>query len=231
MEWIKANACCIVLAKGKSYPWALFSLFGIWYLWLQRNKRMFQSPQTYLHLCKTVESQVYEYWYCVLEHANPRIGATIAIGWVKPPVNWVKLNTNGSTLGSPGLAGGGGLIWDYHGNWVLGFARAIGFTSSIAAKLWAIRDGLTQCCNVSLEAVEVEIDASATVSLVSQATHTNDELSSLIDDCRNLMKNIPQVRLKHCFREAKPLHKCPREVWSLYGGWFYCFWIPSFSNC
>ena len=84
----------------------------------------------------------------------------------------------------------------------MGFARAIGFTSSIAAKLWAIRDGLTRCCNVSLEAVEVEIDASATVSLVSQATHTNGELSSLIDDCRNLMKNIPQVRLKHCFREA-----------------------------
>ena len=81
----------------------------------------------------------------------------------------------------------------------MGFARAIGFTSSIAAKLWAIRDGLTQCCNVSLEAVEVEIDASAMVSLVSQATHTNDELSSLIDDCRNLMKNIPRVRLKHCF--------------------------------
>ena len=110
MEWIKANACCTVLAEGKSYPWALFFLFGIWYLWLQRNKRMFQSPQTYLHLCKTVESQVYEYWYCVLELANPRIGATIAIGWVKPPVNWVKLNTNGSALGSPGLAGGGGLI-------------------------------------------------------------------------------------------------------------------------
>jgi len=50
--------------------------------------------------------------------------------------------------------------------------------------------------------VEVEIDASAAVSLLSQATHTNGELSSFIDDCRNLMKSIPQVRLKHCFREA-----------------------------
>jgi len=29
MEWIKANACCTVLAKGKSYPWALFFLSGI----------------------------------------------------------------------------------------------------------------------------------------------------------------------------------------------------------
>uniref|UniRef100_A0A7N2L4Y7 Uncharacterized protein n=1 Tax=Quercus lobata TaxID=97700 RepID=A0A7N2L4Y7_QUELO len=73
MEWIKANACCTVLAKGKSYPWAHFFLFGIW----------------------------------------PR--STIAVGWVKPPVNWVKLNMNSSTLGNPVLAGGEGLIRDCHG--------------------------------------------------------------------------------------------------------------------
>ena len=73
---------------------------------------------------------------------------------------------------------------------------------SIVAELKAVRDGLTQCCNISLVAVEVEIDASVAVFLLSQATHTNGEFSSLIDDRRNLMKNIPQVRLKHCFREV-----------------------------
>ena len=71
MEWIKSNSCCTMLAKGKSYPWAHFFLFGICYLWLQRNKRMFQSPQTYMNLCKTMESQVYEYWYCVRDMQIP----------------------------------------------------------------------------------------------------------------------------------------------------------------
>ena len=57
-----------------------------------------------------MESQVYEYWYCVLDHANPKLGFTFAVGRVKPPVNWVKLNTDGSAQGNPGLAEGGGLI-------------------------------------------------------------------------------------------------------------------------
>ncbi|KAK7821734.1 putative ribonuclease h protein [Quercus suber] len=65
-----------------------------------------------------------------------------------------------------------------------------------------IRDGLARCCHLSLQAVEVEVDASVAVSLLSQDVHTNGEFSSLIDDCRNLMKNIHQVWLKQCFREA-----------------------------
>ena len=77
---------------------------------------MFQSSQTYLNLCKTVELQVYEYWYCVLEHANPRPCSTIAVGWLKLLVNCVKLNTDGSTLGNPVLVRGEGLIRDCHGN-------------------------------------------------------------------------------------------------------------------
>ena len=202
MEWIKVNTCCNVLAKGKSYSWAQFFLFGIWHLWLHRNKRMFQPPQTPQNLFKIVESQVYKYWYCVLDHANPKLGFTFAVGRVKPPVNWVKLNTDGSAQGNPGLAEGGGLIRDCHGNWISGFARAIGLPSSIVAELWAIRDGLTRLCFLSLEVVEVEVDFLVAISLLSQTTHTNGELSFLIDDCRNLMKNIPQVRLKHYFREA-----------------------------
>ena len=30
MEWIRVNACCKMPAKGRSYPWAHFFLFGIW---------------------------------------------------------------------------------------------------------------------------------------------------------------------------------------------------------
>ena len=117
-------------------------------------------------------------------------------------MSWVKLNTDGSTQGNLGLAGCGGLLRDCHGNWISSFARAIGLTSSLAAELWAVRDGLTRCCALSLEAVQVEVDALVVISLLLQATHTNGEFSSLVDDCKHLMTNIPQVRLIHCFREA-----------------------------
>ena len=117
-------------------------------------------------------------------------------------MSWVKLNTNGSVQGNLGLAGCGGLLRDWHGNWISGFARAVGLTSSLAAELWAIHDGLYRCCALSLEAVQVEVDASVVISLLSQTTHTNREFSSLVNDSRSLMKNIPQVQLFHCFRKA-----------------------------
>ena len=132
-------------------------------------------------------------WEWASNHVGPRTGSTIAVGWVKPPLNWVKLNTYGFALGNPRLVGGGGIIRDCNGNWVFGFARAIGFTSSISVELWAVRDGLARCCGLSIAAVEIDIDVFVAISLLSHSTSTNGELSSLIEDCRNLMKNIPQV--------------------------------------
>jgi len=55
------------------------------------------------------------------------------------------LNTDGSSLGNPGLASGGGLIWNENGEWVEGYARAIGITKSVATELRALRDGIRLC--------------------------------------------------------------------------------------
>ena len=41
------------------------------------------------------------------------------VGWLRPPVSWYKLNSDGSSLGNPGLAGGG-LIQNDTGDWVKG---------------------------------------------------------------------------------------------------------------
>ena len=62
----------------------------------------------------------------------------MSIRWEKPCSEWLKLNTDGLSLGNPGLTGGGGLIRDDNGDWVVGFARKIGFASSFMAELWAL---------------------------------------------------------------------------------------------
>ena len=59
------------------------------------------------------------------------------IQWKRPSHGWVKLNTYGSSLGNPGPAGGGGVIRDEEGAWIVGFARNIGITSCYLAELWA----------------------------------------------------------------------------------------------
>ena len=127
------------------------------------------------------------------------------MGWTKPQSLWTKLNTDWSALGSPGLAGGGGIIGDCRGEWISVFARSIGFTTNFAAEFWALRDGLRLCQSLGINAVEVEVDASSVVSLMANAADTNSEFAPLVDDCRDLLKRIPQARIKHCYREG---NKC-----------------------
>ena len=40
------------------------------------------------------------------------------IRWEKPPVGWMKLNTDGSVFGSLGVVGCGRVIRDDSGNWI-----------------------------------------------------------------------------------------------------------------
>jgi len=72
------------------------------------------------------------------------------VRWEKTPHGWVKLNTDGAAAGNTGLAGCGGLLRDEHGNWLAGFARRIGTTTSFVAELWGLRDGLSLCYNLNI---------------------------------------------------------------------------------
>ena len=109
------------------------------------------------------------------------------------------MNTDGFSLGNLGLIGGGGLIRNEEGGWVVGFAHKIGITTSFLAELWALRDGLNLCVNRSKLAIEVELDAKSIVDAVVNPKYSNIFAFALMDDCRYLIQQIPQSRFKHCF--------------------------------
>ncbi|KAL0010359.1 hypothetical protein SO802_005467 [Lithocarpus litseifolius] len=75
-------------------------------------------------------------------------------------------------------------------------------SSSLAAEVWALREGLTLCLDLQIQAVEIELDASAAISFISSNSNTNGDLSGLVDDCRVLLLQLPQVKLLHCYCEA-----------------------------
>jgi hypothetical protein len=74
-------------------------------------------------------SHASEFFYLMDVKTNAKNRVPISVKWNPPPVNWAKLNTDGSVLGDPGLVGGGGVIQDSLGNWLGGFSRSIGTTS------------------------------------------------------------------------------------------------------
>ena len=58
------------------------------------------------------------------------------------------------------------------------------------------------CLERGISAVEIELDATAAISLVSSNVNANGDLSGLVDDCRELLLRLPQVKLSHCIKEA-----------------------------
>ena len=126
----------------------------------------------------------------------------VQVRWEKPQQGWIRLNTDGSTLGNPGRARGGGILRDDQGNWVAGFSRNIGFSTSFIAELWALSDGLTLYNNLKLNAVDIQIDAKAIVVLLSNPSYSNSFAMPIVDNCRQLISQIPQVWIGHCYCEA-----------------------------
>ena len=95
------------------------------------------------------------------------------IKWSPPPLGWFKLNIDGSSLSNPGLAGGGGVIRNHLGEWVGGFSRVIGFTTSVQAKLRALKSGLLLAIDLGILNLEIEMDSLVAVELINSITTLN----------------------------------------------------------
>lgn len=85
---------------------------------------------------------------------------------------------------------------------MIGFARKIGPMNSFITELWALRDGLFLCLQAQVQALIVEMDAKVLVDALTNQNNSNVIISSLMDDCRQLAAQIPQVRYRHVYREV-----------------------------
>ena len=127
---------------------------------------MFGRGAVRTDLKKDVVAKAIEYALLGVNARAKGIRTTIQIHWQHPPENWVKLNTDESSLGNLGLAGGGGLLRNTNREWMKGFARAIGVTTSITAELWALPVGIRLCIALKIPAVIIELDAKVVVDLL-----------------------------------------------------------------
>ncbi|KAF3947173.1 hypothetical protein CMV_026659 [Castanea mollissima] len=110
VDWLKLNYRTNKLLPSPSFSWGIIFPFGIWTLWLRRNNFLFRNAGLPWNLKAEVISKASEFTYLGtnMKFARPQI--KIQVRWFCPPMNWHKLNSDGSSLGNLGLAGGGGLI-------------------------------------------------------------------------------------------------------------------------
>lgn len=77
------------------------------------------------------------------------------------------LNIDGSSIGNPGVSGFGGLILNFVGAWVQGFAGNIGISNILHAELLAIFHGLKMAWTVEYKDLVCFSDSQSAVKLVT----------------------------------------------------------------
>ena len=85
----------------------------------------------------------------------------------------------------------------------------MGFSTSVAAELWALRDGLILCIALRLPAVIIELDAKLIVDLLQKTEGNRNCIDALVGDCKTELGNIPIVQVNHCYREV---NKCADAI-------------------
>jgi ribonuclease HI len=201
IDWIIAN-CSVSSTHDHNIPWQTIFSFGIWNLWLRRNQFVFNPGASFSDPIGNTISFASEFYYLIGNYSKVKMRIPISVKWNLPPLGWFKLNTDGSSLGNPGKAGGGGVIRNHLGDWVGGFSRAIGFTTSVQAELRALKDGLLLAIDLEILNLEIEMDSLVAVDLIKSSTTSNAFFSTVVDDCRYLLERFEQKSLKHIFREA-----------------------------
>ena len=200
-DWLMLNSKFKHSLGASQLPWKVIFPFAVWNVWKSRNNLVFNGKNRNLKTLVIV-NQALEFFHCL---SSPRLltrNVMMRIRWEKPSQGWWKLNINGSYCGNTGLAGCGGVVRDDAGRWVIAFSRSIGRTNSFATELWSLREGLLLCNNLNINALEVELDAKSIVDALGNPSCGNIVISPLLDDCKLLISRIPQVCIKHCFRQA-----------------------------
>lgn len=102
------------------------------------------------HMLHCIVNRVVKFWSSINHHSTNPTRTPHLLSWTPLPLNWIKINTDGSIMGNLGPAGCGGLLRDSQGQWIIGFIRNIGDTTALAVELWAIRHGLSIAINFQL---------------------------------------------------------------------------------
>ena len=108
VDWIIAN-CSVSSTHDHNIPWQTIFSFGIWNLWLRRNQFVFNPGASFCDPIGNTISFASEFYYLIGNYSKVKMRTPISVKWNLPPLGWFKLNTDGSSVGNPGKAGGGGV--------------------------------------------------------------------------------------------------------------------------
>ncbi|PON37013.1 Ribonuclease H, partial [Trema orientale] len=96
----------------------------------------------------------------------PKAPRILEVQWHVPPVGWLKVNTDGSAFGSPGLAGCGGIFRTSRGFFKGAFAISLGKCFAFEAELAGAIHAISYSWDFGWKNLWLESDSSYLVTLL-----------------------------------------------------------------
>ncbi|XP_042964739.1 uncharacterized protein LOC122298962 [Carya illinoinensis] len=131
----------------------------------------------------------------------PKPRHTRVIRWKRPPQDWMKLNSDGSSLGNPGPAGAGGVIRDSLGRLHTAYSVFLGQGSNNFAELRSLLEGVRRCHQLSFRRVEIEVDSQLLVCWCTKGECNIWYLEDFWEELWGLLGGM-EFCMHHVFREG-----------------------------
>lgn len=137
----------------------------------------------------------------------------ILVRWEFPALGKLKLNTDGCSLGNPGISGGGGVLRDSSGAVLFGYSIPFGELTCIQAEFKSLLFGVQQCLLRGFSRIQVEVDSLVLVNILLQKVKCPWLIRSEHDEL--LAIQGLEWTVAHCYREANQVADALAKV----GAW------------
>ncbi|ONI34994.1 hypothetical protein PRUPE_1G509200 [Prunus persica] len=139
------------------------------------------------------------YWKINFTHSQKSKGE-LAIKWKPPPLDWIKLNFDGSMCGN--LAAIGFVIRDWNGNVWLAGAKNSGHISINVTECLELRDGLAHAIHNGWRKVLAEGDSKPIIDCINNKVLVPWSIHLIVQDIRLLSSYCEEISFQHIFRKA-----------------------------
>lgn len=188
-EWIIHNLMDSSVNDDRTL-WNVIFNVGCWLNWKWRNHRIFtqKMAQRKAYQVQTMAKEYFRIHSLMSAARDLGTKPEILLGWDKPLVDKIKLNTDSAVNFESKLATAGRVIRNNSREWIGGFFHNIGTSSVLAAELWGIFNGLQLYQNNGSKRVDVESDNFTVVQFILCKKETNNQVSALVIAIKCLLR-------------------------------------------
>ncbi|XP_042964784.1 uncharacterized protein LOC122299013 [Carya illinoinensis] len=123
------------------------------------------------------------------------------VKWFRPYQGRYKLNTDGSSRGNPGQAGGGGVIRNSSGNLVRPFAVSLDQGIVSFAEFMAVYHGVKLAKSMGIVQLDIELDSSTVIKWLKTSLCGLWYVEDFWEERTDMLRSM-NVNITHVYREA-----------------------------